>query len=152
MFAAVLSTDLFTQKETVRPPGEFIPYPPDAAASIGEMVHDWVFWHPLFHDADLSELRLLSKVESGPRRLSEEAIDWARHSWWITRFLGMDRDLPETLALAVRATRIRLPPPGPSRRCVGGGVAGAASNVSKDGMGGAYTLVVQRRRALTWLG
>jgi hypothetical protein len=53
----------------------------------------------------MSELELLSKVESGPRRLTKEAIDWAGQSWWLTRLLGTDRDLPEVLALAVRSTR-----------------------------------------------
>ena len=105
MFAEVLSQDLYVQKVSVLPIDTYRPFPSDAVASFEHIARDWVFWHPLFHDADLSELELLSKVESGPRRLTKEAIDWARHSWWITRFFGLDRDLPETLALAVRATR-----------------------------------------------
>ena len=72
---------------------------------VNSIVHDWIVWDPLTRNADLSELRQLSKVASGPARLANDAVAWARQSSPLTRWLGLDRDLPETLALAVRASR-----------------------------------------------
>ena len=69
------------------------------------IAHEWIAQHPLFKDADLNELQRLSEVESGPVRLGQEAIAWANGSNQLTRLLGFDQGLPETLALAVRATR-----------------------------------------------
>jgi hypothetical protein len=64
-----------------------------------------IAWHPLFKESDFAELDRLSKVESAPRRLSEEAIAWADRSNWFTRLIGSDDHLAETLHLAVRSTR-----------------------------------------------
>ncbi len=69
------------------------------------LAHDWIAWHPLYKEADLDELKRLSQVESGPVRLGREAIDWANGSTRLSRWLRIDAGLPETLALAVRATR-----------------------------------------------
>jgi hypothetical protein len=82
-------------------------------AALNAMVEDWIAWHPLLRDADFDELRRLSQVESGPQSLSQVAIGWADHSYWFTRILGMDRNLPETLALAVRSTRFGCRRQGP---------------------------------------
>ena len=64
-----------------------------------------IAWHPLLKYADLAELSKLSGIDSGPRFLSENAVGWAHGSNWLTRKLGFDDDLPETLYLAVRSTR-----------------------------------------------
>jgi hypothetical protein len=64
-----------------------------------------IAWHPLLKDADMSELAALAHIDNGPKFLSEKAIGWANGSNWLTRLLGFDADLPETLHLAVRATR-----------------------------------------------
>ena len=62
-------------------------------------------WHPLFKDADLSELNQLSKIKSGPRQLTEEAVIWSQSAGVIGEIAGLDELLPETLYLAVRSTR-----------------------------------------------
>ena len=64
-----------------------------------------IAWHPLLKNANLDELGRLAKVECGPKMLSEQAIAWAHSSNFITRWLGFDEYLPETLHLAVRSTR-----------------------------------------------
>ncbi|MEQ1867839.1 MAG: hypothetical protein ABL996_24735, partial [Micropepsaceae bacterium] len=64
-----------------------------------------IAWHPLLRLIDKSELEALSHVQSGPKILSERAVAWASWSNWLTWASGLDKDLPETLHLAVRATR-----------------------------------------------
>jgi hypothetical protein len=73
--------------------------------SLLELADKLVTWHPLLKEVDPNELVQLSKVQSGPRLLSEAALQWADSSWFISRWLGRDRLLPETLHLAVRSTR-----------------------------------------------
>jgi len=60
---------------------------------------------PILKLAEQGELDRLSKVPSGPKYLSETAVLWARSSNWMTRLLGWDRGLSETLALSVKSTR-----------------------------------------------
>ncbi len=64
-----------------------------------------IAWHPLLQEGNSQELKLLSQVPNGTRFLSEKVLDWAEHSNALSRFLGMDDDLPEALHLAIRATR-----------------------------------------------
>lgn len=64
-----------------------------------------IAWHPLLKDFDAQEMEALSKAESGPRLLSGRAIRWANETGWLSRLLGRDERLPETLHLAVRSTR-----------------------------------------------
>ena len=64
-----------------------------------------IAWHPLLKGVDFKELAALSKVDSGPRLLSEHVVQWADSSTVFSRWLGRDRLLPETLYLAVRSTR-----------------------------------------------
>jgi hypothetical protein len=73
--------------------------------SMVKLADKLIAWHPLLKDADLSELDRLSKVENGPKLLSEKTISWANGSNWFTRLFNLDNDLPETLHLAVRSTR-----------------------------------------------
>ena len=70
-----------------------------------ELADRIIAWHPLLKEIDFAELGALSKVDSGPRMLSEQAIRWADQSSWLSRFFGLDLYLPETLHLAVRSTR-----------------------------------------------
>ncbi len=84
--------------------------------TLNALAHDWLAWHPLFKEADLPELTRLSQAPSGPARLSQEAVAWAQESFWFTRWLGLDRGLPETLALAVRSTRYGCRRAGPLGR------------------------------------
>lgn len=117
-FASQLSRDFWPSASSFAslwPSGSL----PAGSESVDELASSWLSWHPLFKDSDPGELDRLSKVASGPARLSAEAVAWARESSWLTRWLGWDRDLPETLALAVRATRYacrRADPLGPSSR------------------------------------
>lgn len=78
---------------------------PDGTEPIDRLALTWLHDRPLTHDLDYAELEALSHVPSGPKRLADEAVRWAGWSNVFTRWLGFDRDLPETLALAVRATR-----------------------------------------------
>jgi hypothetical protein len=64
-----------------------------------------IAWHPLLKDVDLSEIESLAKTESGPKRLSEEAVSWANSTPRGAPLEGVDKAIPETLALAVRSTR-----------------------------------------------
>jgi hypothetical protein len=118
IFAGQLSSDFnadFSNIDSLFATGEL----PDGARKLDQIVHDWLAWHPLFKDADPTELASLAKAPSGPARLVGDAIAWANGTNWFTHWLGMDRDLPETLALAVRATRYgcrRAGPLGPLSR------------------------------------
>ena len=87
--------------QTLKPTGDAGPQPPD----FEPLVRDWLAWHPLSRTVDAAELERLAGVQSGPVRLSGEAVAWAQGSNWLTRALGLDDNLPETLALAVRSTR-----------------------------------------------
>jgi hypothetical protein len=82
-------------------------YPEDKAERqrLRALADKVIAWHPLLKEADLDELDKLAKVESGPRMLSEQAIEWAKSSNWLSRWLRSDKYLPETLHLAVRSTR-----------------------------------------------
>jgi hypothetical protein len=64
---------------------------------------------PLLKDADLGELKQLAAAGSASERLAQDALGWARDTGgvtgWIGQRLGWDALLPQTLALAVRATR-----------------------------------------------
>lgn len=73
-----------------------------------------IAWHPLLKDADLKELDQLSHIENGPKLLSEQVLAWVRKSNWLTRHLGLDKYLPETLHLAVRSTRYGCRREGPT--------------------------------------
>jgi hypothetical protein len=64
-----------------------------------------IAWHPLLKEIDFAELEALSKVDSGPRMLSEQAKAWADQAAWSWPLFNFDRYLPETLHLAVRSTR-----------------------------------------------
>jgi hypothetical protein len=77
----------------------------DRRKSLVELADKLIAWHPLLKEVDLAELGELSKVRSGPRLLSEAAVQWAKSSNFLTRWFGRDRLLPETLHLAVRSTR-----------------------------------------------
>jgi len=73
--------------------------------SIDALAELWLKKIWLTRETDSSELTALSEVQSAPYLLTRNAVAWAAHSNSITRWLGLDRDLPETLALAVRSTR-----------------------------------------------
>ena len=78
--------------------------PPEPALS-DPQTRAWLDVFPLTREGDDAELDALSTTQSGPYRLTEAAIAWSRHSNMLTRWLGLDEALPETLALAVRSTR-----------------------------------------------
>lgn len=61
--------------------------------------------HPVLKLADAQEQAKLAAAPSAPKLLSENAVEWAKSSTWLTRLLGRDRALPEALALAVKTTR-----------------------------------------------
>ena len=103
-----LTRDWFAQKQlfsTFSTTGDI----PDQTESIDRLALTWLHDRPLTHDLDYAELEALSHVPSGPRLLADEAVRWAGSSNVITRWLGLDRNFPETLALAVRATRYGCP-------------------------------------------
>ena len=77
----------------------------DLPPTIDRLAVSWLHAQPLTHDLDFAELDALSRTPSGPSLLAGQAVRWARQSNMVTRWLGLDRELPETLALAVRATR-----------------------------------------------
>lgn len=83
----------------------FWPFADSDRDALRALADDLIAWHPLFREVDFAELEQLSAVASGPRRLGEAAVAWAEDSNPITRWLGLDRALPETLHLAVRSTR-----------------------------------------------
>ncbi len=60
---------------------------------------------PLLKGADRDELSQLAAAGSATKRLAEDAVAWAAGTGWLGRQLGWDALAPETLALAVRATR-----------------------------------------------
>ena len=66
---------------------------------------EFIAWHPLFKHVDKAELDALSRIDSGPKMLTERSVAWANWSNWFTWALGFDTHLPETLHLAVRSTR-----------------------------------------------
>jgi hypothetical protein len=78
---------------------------PDGAPTDDALSASWLAWYPLTKDANYAELDRLAKAGSGPFRLTSDAVGWAANSNVLTRWLGFDRYLPETLALAVRSTR-----------------------------------------------
>lgn len=74
--------------------------------SIDTLATSWLAVFPLTRDANgAAELAALSRAPSGPYQLAREAIAWSEQSNMLTRLFGLDDQLPETLALAVRATR-----------------------------------------------
>ena len=60
---------------------------------------------PLLQPSDDGELAALEAAGSATQRMAEDAIAWARHREWLSGWFGSDDYLPETLHLAVRATR-----------------------------------------------
>jgi hypothetical protein len=54
--------------------------------------------HPMVKAIDWNEVNALARIASGPRRLTEAAIEWGKRS-------AGDDGAPEALALAVRTTR-----------------------------------------------
>ena len=54
---------------------------------------------------DRRELEALAAAGSATERLAEDAVEWGRHRGWLSGWFGSDEYLPETLHLAVRATR-----------------------------------------------
>ncbi len=75
------------------------------ALMVDKIALSWIRNSPLTHDVDYSELEALSHVRSGPARLVDQVLHWAHWSDNFTRWFGLDQALPETLALAIRATR-----------------------------------------------
>jgi hypothetical protein len=67
---------------------------------------------PLLRDLDGRELKALATAGSATERLAEDAVEWGQHRGWLAGWFGSDEYLPETLHLAVRATRFgcRRPP------------------------------------------
>jgi hypothetical protein len=67
---------------------------------------------PLMRDVDRKELDALAAAGSASERLAEDAVEWGRHRDWLAGWFSSDEYLPETLHLAVRATRFgcRRPP------------------------------------------
>ncbi|MBV8650646.1 MAG: hypothetical protein JO255_04210 [Alphaproteobacteria bacterium] len=66
---------------------------------------DWNAIVPLLRGADDRELAALEKAGSATKRMAEDAVDWGKRADWLDRWLENDDALPETLHLAVRATR-----------------------------------------------
>jgi len=68
---------------------------------------------PLGHMGDGGrELAAVRATGSSTERFADDAVAWGRHGNWLERITGGDEDLPETLHLAVQATRYacRRPP------------------------------------------
>jgi tetratricopeptide (TPR) repeat protein len=61
---------------------------------------------PLLRIGDGKELQALAEAGSSARRFAEDAVAWGQERGWIDSWFGSDADLPETLHLAVQATRI----------------------------------------------
>lgn len=79
--------------------------PPEDHARLIAFADEFMAWHPLFKLIDEKELDALSRIDSGPKMLTEQTVAWAEWSNWFTWALGFDNALPETLHLAVRSTR-----------------------------------------------
>jgi hypothetical protein len=79
--------------------------PPEDRARLVAFADEFIAWHPLFKLIDEEELDALSRIDSGPKMLTEQTVAWAEWSNVITWALGFDEALPETLHLAVRSTR-----------------------------------------------
>jgi len=60
---------------------------------------------PLLRNVDRKELDALAAAGSATERLAEDAVEWGQHRGWFAGWFGSDEYLPETLHLAVRATR-----------------------------------------------
>lgn len=85
--------------------GSYTSLPQSNRAAAVAQADQLIAWHPLFKAMDNPELEALSRIESGPKLLSERAVAWASWSNWLTWVSGFDKHLPETLHLAVRSTR-----------------------------------------------
>jgi hypothetical protein len=60
---------------------------------------------PLYREGDGKELAALTAKGSSAERFAEDAVAWGNRVGWLGRRFGMEDHLPETLYLAVRATR-----------------------------------------------
>jgi hypothetical protein len=69
------------------------------------MAASWLESSLLLQGVDDRELQRLAKVHSGPYGLSKATLHWLSGSNLLTRWLGLDANVPEALALSVRATR-----------------------------------------------
>jgi hypothetical protein len=64
---------------------------------------------PLLRLVDGTELEKLAAIASAPVTLTDRTLAWAQDIDWFDRLMGWDRDVPEALHLAVRATRWSCP-------------------------------------------